>query len=204
MLTTLVFLQRESKPKGFKPPPVAPCYNLLTFPAYVFTGYLSPSTRRYQEGWETHPYIFTIFIKELNNTNITKKFEISKYLWKIFCIFFCANSKSWTYITSIFYFELPRYGEDVTINLTCDHPMWLQIIHYTVLYWHLVAGVGFEPHGLQVMSLTSYLCSTPQCLAMMGGLEPPFPIGQLLWRIPSSSSIWYHLVAQVYHFLVTS
>ena len=27
----------------------------------------------------------------------------------------------------------------------------------------LVAGVGFEPHDLQVMSLTSYLCSTPQC-----------------------------------------
>ena len=23
-------------------------------------------------------------------------------------------------------------------------------------------------------------CSTPQCLAMMGGVEPPFPIGQLL------------------------
>ena len=63
---------------------------------------------------------------------------------KIFCIF-CANSKSWTYITSIFYFELPRYGKDVTPDLTCDHPMWLQIIHYTVLYWHLVAGKGFEP-----------------------------------------------------------
>ena len=44
----------------------------------------------------------------------------------------------------------------------------------------LVAGVGFEPHDLRVMSPTSYLCSTPQCLAMMGGLEPPFPIGQLL------------------------
>lgn len=24
------------------------------------------------------------------------------------------------------------------------------------------------------------LQSTPQCLAMMGGVEPPFPIGQLL------------------------
>ena len=42
VLTALVFLQR-----GFLTlRQVAPCYNLLTFPAYVFTGYLSPSTRR--------------------------------------------------------------------------------------------------------------------------------------------------------------
>ena len=27
---------------------------------------------------------------------------------------------------------------------------------------NLVAGVGLEPHDLQVMSLVSYLCSTPQ------------------------------------------
>ena len=27
---------------------------------------------------------------------------------------------------------------------------------------NLVAGVGLEPHDLQVMGLVSYLCSTPQ------------------------------------------
>ena len=32
----------------------------------------------------------------------------------------------------------------------------------TLWEWYWVAGVGFEPHDLQVMSLTSYLCSTPQ------------------------------------------
>ena len=29
----------------------------------------------------------------------------------------------------------------------------------------VVAGVGFERHGLQVMSLTSYLCSTPRYIS---------------------------------------
>ena len=33
--------------------------------------------------------------------------------------------------------------------------------------------LGYEPSELPD-------CSTPQCLVMMGGVEPPFPIGQLL------------------------
>ena len=47
-----------------------------------------------------------------------------------------------------------------------------------------VADPGFEPgqsnYCLGVMSPTFYHYTNPQCLAMMGGVEPPFPIGQLL------------------------
>ena len=47
------------------------------------------------------------------------------------------------------------------------------------LFWHryLVAGMGFEPHDLRVMSPTSYRTAPPrdillQCLVPETGLEP--------------------------------
>ena len=42
------------------------------------------------------PLYFLKLIKELNNTNITKKFEISKYLWKYF-VFFCSGGGTRTH-----------------------------------------------------------------------------------------------------------
>ena len=43
---------------------------------------------------------------------------------------------------------MPENGQ----NTYKKHVLWIQNVHFLTL----VAGVGFEPHDLQVMSLTSY------------------------------------------------
>ena len=38
--------------------------------------------------------------------------------------------------------------------------------------FHLVAGVGFEPHDLRVMSPTSYQAAPPRDMVPEAGIEP--------------------------------
>ena len=121
------------------------------------------------------PLYFSKLIKELNNTNITKKFEISKYLWKYFVFFFVADLG----------FE-PRQA--ITVSR-----LWASRFTITLIR-NVIGCEGLDLNQRPLAYETSELpdCSTPQCLAMMEGLEPPFPIGQLLWRI---TFLFLHLIS---------
>ena len=73
------------------------------------------------------PLYFLKLIKELNNTNITKKFEISKYLWKYF-VFFVADP-----------------GFEPGQSNYCLGVMSPTFYHYTNPQCYLLRRVGFEP-----------------------------------------------------------
>ena len=89
-------------------------------------------------------------------------------IYEIICNFFCANSENWTHITRVFYFELTRYVEDVTLILSCDLPLRLQIIQYTVLYWQLVAVGGIRTHVDRLMRPGWNLSSLPRNIFLLG------------------------------------
>ena len=119
------------------------------------------------------PLYFFKLIKELNNTNITKKLKYPN-IYEIFCIF-CSGGGTRTH--------------DLQVSTEYESRT-----HF-IIKWMANPNAN-SVNSSQWVTLSwawwATNCSTPQCLAMMGGVEPPFLIRQLLWRI---TFLFLHLIS---------
>ena len=87
ILTALVFLQRGFLTLRQQHHAIICWLSWLMYSPVIFL----PQPEGFLGRMRNPPLCLKRLIKELNNTNITKKFEISKYLWKYF-VFFSSGS----------------------------------------------------------------------------------------------------------------